>query len=99
MPEINAILSSYSLLPGSFLNNCKILKSSGTHNVILRNRSYSYNITLIVDCQELSQTVNFQDKVINSAYGNPYLCHLDSVKSGPLKNNTIHIHGSSQRQF
>ena len=87
MPGIELFKKGFNLHRGVKLGDYKLTDISMGHETITRYREYRYPMHLTfeggISSKELPKL--FQDyvageKIINSEYGNPYKCYIDSIE-------------------
>ena len=109
MPELKKFIEGFGLQSGIILGDYRLIDIKGKHETIERYHQYRYPIrlrfsplnsnahplNLIRDFRELTA----KDKVIDSRYGNPYLCNFGNPKIVGTIGNDIIIQtiGHSQR--
>jgi hypothetical protein len=104
MPDFSDFVRGFGLIENTNYNGFLLTNIQGTHNTIIRYKKYSYTITLKYkilknkNIEEFYNNLVFTNRVINSAYHNPYNCELRkdnySINGDIL---TVNLIGESNR--
>lgn len=105
MPDLNDFEEGFGLIKNKNYEGYFLDSIIGTHQTIVRNRKYKYYIKLTYSFHNPGMSVDlfynhhvFQNRVINSHYGNPYLCKLWKVNFLINGNNLeVNLEGESER--
>jgi len=92
MPEPDAFARGFGIYQGMELEGFKLKSLSISHNQIIRYKEYEYPISMTFDSLSCSSfdaqygrlvdalnKLTSVDKVIKSAYGNPYRCSFGTI--------------------
>ena len=105
MPDSDDFVKGFDFFKGDSYDGYLLESINASHSVIKKYKEYSYHIILTYDTkhkdvndEEFFNYHVFEDKIINSRYGNPYKCSL--IKKNFSINGTkltIELEGHSYR--
>lgn len=93
MPTPSQLLQGFGLVPGANIGGFTIFYAYATHTTIIRNKEYTYNITLKIiptTSSDINQPYIYlhglasESRIIYSSYGNPYSCRLHEPQAGSI---------------
>lgn len=107
MPEAKEFMKGFGFVNGMSYHGYKLIRIDGTHKNT-GHHHYEYDFTLIFDIskaeiprKEFFDMFVFDDKIINSSYGNPYKCSLEKDhymdKGIGMVVMTVYLSGHSHR--
>lgn len=101
MPDIGRFVEGFGLTQGMVLAGYQLASLKGGEKTIVRNRRYEYPLTLTFVRNTQADTpqallqkfksLTSANRIINSEYGNPYMCHIGNVQMRSSANNTVTI--------
>ncbi len=96
MPAPSAFAKGFKINKGSTIGEWKVEKLTIGHNTLQKWRKYSFPMVIRLKStgkctgkkasNELMKSTD-QERIINSAFGNPYLCTIGKWKLGDCKQN------------
>lgn len=111
MPDLKKFFHGFDIFEGLKIDGYKLKNMKGKHEVVKRYHKYKYPIRLVFsplsgdshpdDLITIFRDYVRDDKIIDSSYGNPYLCHFGTPKiTGHLgKDIIITTMGTSKRIY
>ena len=94
MPDLESFEKGFNLIKGNNYAGYILMDIKGIHEPIIKYKEYKYHITLIygfenpqMSEEEFFNNHVFEDRQINTHYGNPYMCKLFKVNKEETVNN------------
>lgn len=112
MPDTTQFLQGFGLDRNEMFGGYILVDIQSSHQTITRYREYRYDIIVRFTNEShgtpyrLLESIRLKlsgNRIINSSYGNPYLCNIDppieSNFTGDINNITVTLTGHSYRQY